>query len=201
MHRSLQLFLAAALVSAAAFGVASAKEAEVGKAAPDFSLKDTDGNAQTLKQYAGKVVVLEWFNADCPFVKYHHGEAQTMDKVYAKYSDKIVWLAINSSAEGKQGFGLERNQTAKKEYGIDYPVLLDSDGKVGKAYGAKSTPHMFVINAEGKVVYKGAIDDDPTIKGLAQVNYVDQALRELLAGGALTVKETKQYGCSVKYAQ
>ncbi len=201
MHRSLQLFLTAALVSVAAFGVASAKEAEVGKPAPDFSLKDTDGNAQTLKQYAGKVVVLEWFNPDCPFVKYHHGAAQTMDKVYAKYSDKIVWLAINSSAEGKQGFGLERNQTARKEYGIDYPVLLDSDGKVGKAYGAKSTPHMFVINAEGKVVYKGAIDDDPTIKGLAQVNYVDQALRELLAGGALTVKETKQYGCSVKYAQ
>jgi len=201
MHRSLPSLLTATALILFAGSITVAKEAEVGKKAPDFSLTDTDGTTQTLKQYAGKVVVLEWFNPDCPFVKYHHGQAHTMDKVFAKYKDKIVWLAINSSAEGKQGFGLERNKAARTEYGIEYPVLLDPSGQVGKTYGAKTTPHMFVINAQGNVVYRGAIDDNSSLKGEAQVNYVDQALRELLADGKVTVADTKSYGCSVKYAQ
>ncbi|MBK8229336.1 MAG: thioredoxin family protein [Candidatus Eisenbacteria bacterium] len=198
--RALLPMVAVAVLSLAASGLATAKEAEVGKKAPEFSLKDTDGKAHKLSDWSGKVVVLEWFNPDCPFVKAKHATTKQMAELYGKYKDQLVWVAINSSADGKQGFGLERNQTARKEYAISYPILLDPEGTVGKLYGAKTTPHMMVIGTDGNLLYKGAYDDAGTPGSTPQVNYVDQALRELLGGKKVTVAETKPYGCSVKYA-
>jgi len=111
----------------------------------------------------------------------------------------VVWLAINSGGPGKQGNGLERNQKAIEEYEIVYPVLLDESGEVGQAYGAKTTPHMFIIGLDGVVVYEGAIDDKPDTKDLGETNYVKNALGQMEAGKAVSPAETKPYGCSVKY--
>jgi len=168
-----------------------------GDEAVQFELEDTTGHEHSLHQYLedGNVVVLEWFNPDCPFIKKHHLNHKTMDRIFAEHADQgVVWLAINSAGKGKQGFGLERNQKAVKEYAMTFPVLLDEDGKVGKAYGAKTTPHMFVIAPDGKVAYTGAIDDDRTAGEPGELNYVDQALASILAGGKVEVAETKSYG-------
>lgn len=176
---------------------------EIGKPAPDFTLTDTGGKKHTLSDYTkqGKVVVLEWFNPDCPFSKKHHVAFHTMRDLSTKLREKkVVWLAINSGAPGKQGAGLERNVKAKKDYGIEYPILLDEAGDVGRAYGAKTTPHMFVISKEGNLVYKGAIDDNTSPTTMGEKVYVRAAVDELLAGKTVTTAETKSYGCSVKYA-
>jgi peroxiredoxin len=168
----------------------------------DFKLKDTTGKEHVLSEYvaAGKTVVLEWFNPDCPFVVAWHGT--TPDRMAAVYErlkgEEVVWLAINSGAEGKQGAGLERNQKAVADWKLPYPVLLDMDGRVGKAYGAKTTPHMYIIS-QGALVYEGAIDDSGG-RGEAKVNYVEQVLSELREGKAVSTANTKSYGCSVKYA-
>ena len=125
-----------------------------------------------------------------------------MNESYAKVKDHdVVWLAINSSAEGKQGYGLERNQKAVKEYEMPFPVLMDESGEVGKAYGARTTPHMFIVTPDGKVAYAGAIDDDRSADKLGKTNYVAEALSELTGGKAVSVTESKAYGCSVKYAK
>lgn len=177
----------------------SKKGAMVGAEAPDFTLTDTDGNAHTLADLKGKVVVLEWFNPTCPYVVKHHEKHPTMKTTYAKYKDQdVVWLAINSGAEGKKGSSQEENVAAKAKWGIEYPVLLDADGSVGKSYGARTTPHMYIINAEGVLVYAGAIDNDR--RKLGDVNYVDKALGEVLAGKDVTDATSKPYGCSVKYS-
>lgn len=150
--------------SGTAAAPASAAPAQVGQRAPDFTLKDTAGKTHTLNSYLaeGKTVVLEWFNPDCPFVKRHHQALKTMERTYAENRGKgVVWLAINSGAPGNQGAGLERNTQARKEFGIEYPVLLDESGSVGRMYGAKTTPAMYVIGKDGLVLYAGAIDDDP----------------------------------------
>lgn len=174
--------------------------AEVGKKAPDFTLVDIDGKTHSLSDYAGKVVILEWFNPDCPFVKKHHQMHKSMhDTYHAAKEQGAVWLAINSAAPGKQGAGLEYNQEARKNYGIEYPLLLDESGTVGKAYGALTTPHMFVIAADGTLVYQGAIDDSPTTDKLGETNYVLGALEAIKAGKAVGTANTKPYGCSVKY--
>lgn len=176
---------------------------EVGKPAPEFSLPDLDGKAVQLSQFRGKTVVLEWFNPECPFVKANHtkGSLKAMAK---RFTDKgIVWLAINSGAAGKQGAGAETNRKGKETYAIDYPILLDEKGDVGKLYGAKTTPHMYIIDPQGVLVYKGAIDNTPGSDPEPEdkvINYVDTALGELAAGKAITTKETEPYGCSVKYA-
>ena len=173
-----------------------------GDAAPQFQLTDTSGKTHSLHDYlaAGHVVVLEWFNPDCPFIKKHHELHKTMDETSARYADEgVVWLAINSGAAGKQGAGLERNQKAVAEYEMSFPVLLDPSGEVGRAYGAKTTPHMFVIAADGTVAYAGAIDDDSSAGDLGQTNYVTAALTAVLQGAKPAVAETKAYGCSVKY--
>jgi peroxiredoxin len=175
--------------------------AELGKAAPDFELPDLSGREHKLSDYVadGKLVVLEWFNPDCPIAKaYHHPENQ-MVALAAEFADRdVVWLAINSGAEGKQGAGLERNRRAAEEYGITYPVLLDMDGEVGHRFDAKTTPHMYVIDTKGVLRYAGAIDNgDPRTKG--DVNYVRQALKEILAGEPVTTPTSKPFGCSVKY--
>src|ERR1700692_2190240 len=132
----------------------------VGSAAPDFSLTDSKGKTQSLSQYKGKYVVLEWFNPECPFVKKHYG-SDNMQKLQEEFTGKgVVWLSIDSSALGKEG-NLTPEQAGKKKSEWkprSTALLLDQDGKVGQAYGAKNTPHMFVINPEGKVIYEGAID-------------------------------------------
>jgi peroxiredoxin len=174
---------------------------EIGAGVSDFTLTDTEGKEHRLSQYtaAGKTVVLEWFNPDCPFVVRHHKQTDSMAKTYAFAKEKdVVWLAVNSGAAGKQGNGLERNKKAREEYKIAYPVLLDEEGTVGKMFGAKTTPHMFVIGKDAKVAYMGAIDDDPSEK-LGKTNYVAKALDELLAGTNVSTPETKAYGCGVKY--
>ena len=180
-----------------------ALKAEVGQKAPDFVLTDTEGNEHRLSAYLKeeKVVVLEWFNPDCPFVKKHHKNTRSMAETYALAKEHdVVWLAINSGAPGKQGAGLERNKKAIEEFKIEYPVLLDESGKVGKAYGAKTTPHMYVIDKDGTLVYAGAIDDKSNTTDLGETNYVKGALEQCLAGEKVDPATTKPYGCSVKYA-
>ncbi len=174
-----------------------------GDQAPDFTLTDTAGQAHTLSALLadGKIVVLEWFNPDCPFIVKHHQTFKTMNETFAAVQGKnVVWLAINSGGAGKQGAGLERNQKAVTEYALPFPLLMDTDGAVGKAYGARTTPHMFVITAKGAVAYSGAIDDDRSADTLGKQNYVAAALAELLAGQPVATPDTKPYGCSVKYA-
>jgi peroxiredoxin len=175
----------------------------VGKPVSDFTLTDLDGNPHTLSDVLaqGKVVVLEWFNPDCPFVKKHHHATRSMGDT-EKFAEEqgIVWFAVNSGAPGKQGAGQERNEKAREEYKIDYPILLDEEGRVGKAYGAKNTPGMYIISPEGMLLYHGAIDNDSTPQKLGETNYVRKALEEYLAGKAISTPETKPYGCSVKYA-
>ncbi|CAE7245290.1 resA [Symbiodinium necroappetens] len=179
-------------------------KATVGHKAPDFTLTDFSGNTHTLSDYIEdeKVVVLEWFNPTCPYVKLHHEKQSTMADLSAKYGkENIVWLAINSSNTENPGY----TQCADfiEEWNLAYPVLDDSDGKVGKMYGARTTPHMFIIDAEGVLVYNGAIDNDSrgNKSGNDKVNYVANALDELIAGNAISMAETKPYGCSVKYAR
>lgn len=182
-------------------GTASADNVTVGKAAPDFSLQDLDGQTVKLSELKGKTVVLEWFNPGCPYVEYAHADGPLADQA-AKVADgeTVVWLAINSSAKGKSGSGLDVNKAAAAEWEIGHPILLDEDGKVGRTYGAKTTPQMFIIDAEGLVAYAGALDNAPFGKASGDTkNYVSAALTEMQSGKAVATSETKSYGCSVKY--
>lgn len=177
----------------------------IGEKAPEFSLPAADGSTQTLSSFAGKVVVLEWFNQDCPFVRKHYdsGNMQGLQKEYA--AKDVVWLTVSSSAEGKQGYLTAETAKAQieKEGGAPAHFLLDHDGKVGKAYDAKTTPHMFVIDKEGKLAYSGAIDDKPSADKAdiaTSKNYVRAALEAVLAGTAVETPTSKAYGCGIKYA-
>lgn len=178
--------------------------ATLGQPAPDFTLPDLDGKAVSMSEFKGKRVVLEWFNPGCPFVKAAHTEGSLVDAA-KKASDKgVVWIAINSNAPGKQGHGVDANRQGRDAFGISHPVLLDESGEVGKTYGATNTPHMFVIDEKGTLVYAGAIDNSPDGEGKTPsdgrlVSYVAQALAELDAGKPVSVSQTKAYGCSVKY--
>lgn len=177
--------------------------AAVGQPAPDFTLTDLEGKPHTLSQYKGKTVVLEWFNPGCPFVEHAHGQGPLEDMAVKETAQGVVWLSINSGAPGKQGAGLEANKEGVAKYGMKNPVLLDEDGTVGRTYGAEKTPHMFVVDAKGVLVYRGGLDDAPM--GVPEdgelTSYVTNALAELRAGKAVAVPETKAYGCSVKYAK
>ncbi|MBL8762634.1 MAG: thioredoxin family protein [Phycisphaerae bacterium] len=174
-------------------------ELKIGEKAPEFTLKDTEGKEHALSSLSGKVVVLEWFNPDCPFVVKQHEVTSTMADLVKKYGDKVVFLAINSSAPGKQGSGQERNAKAKTDWKIDFPILLDETGEVGKAYQSKNTPTMYVIDTAGKLAYWGAIDDDSGPDKAGKTNYVAKALDEILAGKPVSQSKTKPYGCNVKY--
>ena len=187
--RTCSLSLGLLLLTGGAF---AQEKAAVGKSAPDFTLKDADGKEHKLADLKGKVVVLEWFNPDCPAVKKHHVSSKTMKETAEKFADKgVVWLAINSGAEGKQGAGPERNRKAREDYAMPYPVLLDMDGKTGRAYGAMVTPTMVVIDKEGKVAYWGAIDDQKA----GGTNYVARAVQALLDGQSVPEPTTtKGYG-------
>lgn len=179
-----------------------AAEAVVGQAAPDFTLTDVTGASHTLSAYKGKTVVLEWFNPDCPFVKYAHGQGGPLVGLPKTWIDQgVVWLAINSGAEGKQGAGKERNAAAVGEYAMVNPVLIDADGAVGRRYAAKTTPHMFIVDAQGVLVYDGALDNAPLGKVEAEPrqDHVVAALTALAAGQPVAQGRTQPYGCSVKY--
>lgn len=188
------LALSAALITSAVYA----------DKAPAFTLTDTNGTEHSLSDFAGKTVVLEWFNAGCPFVKKHYSQGN-MQALQSEYTDKgVVWLNIVSSAPGKQGHGSASDHKAKiAEWKIaSTALLIDEDGTVGKAYDAKVTPHMFVINGEGEIVYNGAIDSKRSTnpKDIADAtNYVKAALDAVMAGEAVEVANTQPYGCSVKY--
>ncbi|PRP96734.1 redoxin family protein [Enhygromyxa salina] len=139
----------------------TAPTAKVGEPAPAFTLPNLDGEQVSLADFAGKTVVLEWFNPDCPFVKYAHGEGPLATLGNEQHQAGVVWLAINSGAAGKQGAGVERNKEAKAEWKLAHPILIDEDGAVGHSYGATTTPHMFVIDPEGKLVFAGGLDNAP----------------------------------------
>lgn len=174
--------------------------ASVGKKAPDFSLFDTEGKEHKLSSLAGKIVVIEWFNPECPYVVKQHAKTTTVKDMVDKYAGKdVVFFAINSNATGEQGSGKDRNAKAAKDWAIKYPVLLDETGATGKAYGAKNTPAMYVVNKDGILAYSGAIDDDKSAETAGKTNYVTKAVDELLAGKKVTTSETRPYGCGVKY--
>lgn len=175
-----------------------------GQPAPDFSLQDTNGNTHMLSIYKGKIVVLEWINHECPFVKKHYDSGNMQQLQKDAIANDIVWLSVNSSAPGKQGFCSpeEANKLTMEKQASPTAVLLDPDGAVGKLYGAQTTPHMYVIDAQGILVYQGAIDDKPSVDPAditTSKNYVKAALDAMLAGTAVADASTKAYGCSVKY--
>lgn len=186
-------------------GYFAAAEAVPGKPAPAFEAKDATGKVQKLSDYAGKWVVLEWFNKDCPYVQKHYGSGN-MQSLQKTYSDKgVVWLSVNSSAKGKEGYTepSEAVKVAKEEKSNALAVLLDPTGVVGKAYGAKTTPHMFVVDPKGMVVYAGAIDDndssDPSVIAKSK-NFVAAALDQGMTGKKIEIASKKPYGCGTKYA-
>ena len=176
----------------------------VGSPAPDFTLKDLDGKEVSLASFKGKTVVLEWFNPGCPFVKKSHAVGSLVDTAQRHTANGVVWLAINSGAPGKQGHEVKLNVDSAKTWKMAHPVLRDESGTVGKAYGATNTPHMFVIDPNGIVVYGGAIDNSPDGEKQSPtdgklVNYVDAALSALAAGKPVEMHDTRAYGCGVKY--
>jgi peroxiredoxin len=179
--------------------------AAIGKPAPGFKLKDLNGKEVSLSSFKGKVIVLEWFNPGCPFVKKSHSQGSLVDAARRHTRNGVVWLAINSGAPGKQGNEVAMNVEAAKTWSLEHPILRDEDGAVGKAYGATNTPHMFVIDKAGVLVYAGAIDNSPDAEGKSPeggtlIKYVDAALEDLAAGKPVRTPTSKAYGCSVKYA-
>lgn len=180
------------------------KAAEVGKPAPAFSVKDIDGKEQTLAQYKGRIVVLEWNNPGCPFVKKHYGSGNMQQLQQYAVSKGVVWLTINSGATGKQGFMDAAAAKAKiaqlGEHQTAY--IVDPEGTLGKLYGAKVTPHMFVVDKSGMLAYEGAIDDKPSPDAedvKSADNYVRNAIDALLNNKPIIIANTIAYGCSVKY--
>jgi len=176
-----------------------------GQKAPDFSLPDATGETRRLSDYAGKIVVLEWTNNECPYVRkqYDSGNMQKTQK--AAFDDGVIWLVIHSSAEGEQGHvtAAEALKLKETERSSETARLLDDDGTVGHLYGAKTTPHMFVIDQNGVLVYQGAIDDAPSANPNSvdgAKNYVREALDALEKGETIAIADTKPYGCSVKYS-
>ncbi|MEM6781932.1 MAG: redoxin family protein [Pseudomonadota bacterium] len=177
---------------------------EPGQPAPDFTGTDTNGVEHTLSGFKGKTVVLEWTNHECPYVVKHYGGGNMQALQKAATDDGVVWVSVVSSAPGKQGFvDAESGNKVISDKGSNATAkILDPDGSIGKLFGAKTTPHMFVIDPEGNIAYAGAIDsnssfDPATIEGAT--NYVSDALASIKAGKPIEVASTTPYGCSVKY--
>ena len=169
---------------------------EVGARAPDFTLKDLDGKTVKLADFKGKTVVLEWFNPDCPAVVKSYGDGSLKGMATRVSGEGVVWLAINSGGPGKQGYEVDANKKKVEAWKLANPILRDETGEVGKAYGAKTTPTMVVIDAKGNVAYRGAIDNNAKgePEGGTLVNYVANALADLKAGKPVAVAETRAYG-------
>ena len=168
----------------------SPQGAAAGQVVADFKLKDVYGKEFTLSEFKGKIVVLEWANRECPVSREAH-QKSVMQNTYKKYADKgVIWLAVDSTDKADA----EKNRVHAAVMGLNYPLLHDTDGKVGRGLGAKTTPHMFIIDKQGKLAYSGAIDDQ-------KKNYVADALEDLLAGRPVATAKTQPYGCGVKYAK
>jgi peroxiredoxin len=190
---------------AASVAVAPALAApQIGKPAPNFRLKDANGGVVTLSSFKGKTVVLEWNNPECPFVRKHYDSGNMQKTQAAALAGGAVWLSINSSAPGNQGHmsAAQAKTVVAEQKATPTAYLLDPTGVVGKGYAAKTTPHLYVINKAGTLVYNGGIDDKPTkdkddIKGAR--NHVLAALSELKAGKSVSVSTSRPYGCAVKY--
>jgi peroxiredoxin len=169
--------------------------------APDFTLTNYDGKTVKLSDYAGKIVVIEWLSYECPFARYNYEKTTAVNDLVGKFKDKgVIFLAINSTGHQTT----EKNKEFAEEFKVSHPILNDSSGAVGKAYGAQTTPHTFIIDTKGNIVYSGAFDNAPLGKvseGTQYVNYIDKALTELTAGKPVSIAETKPYGCSVKYGK
>lgn len=183
----------------------SRAEVAVGSSAPNFSLPDTRGRTHQLSDYHGKVIVLEWYNPDCPFVGKHY-KSGNMQQLQKEYTAKgVVWLSVDSSAPGEQGNypAQKLNEISGQVGAVWTALLLDPEGKVGRVYGAKTTPDMYIIDSKGTLVYRGAIDNKRSTN-LGDVktatNYVRQALDAVMAGKPVPTASTQPYGCSVKYA-
>lgn len=180
------------------------QSARIGENAPDFNLKDSYGKSHKLSDFKGKYIILEWINFDCPFVVKHY-KSENMQKLQKEMTGKgIVWLSICSSAEGKQGHfaNAEINKRIKELKAKMTAYLIDEDGTVGKMYAAKVTPHIFIINPQGKLIYQGAIDDikSTDIADIEKAkNYLKTAIEEATGGKSITSPTTTPYGCSVKY--
>jgi peroxiredoxin len=195
------LLLALALTLSSTLAFANAK---IGAPAPDFTAVDAEGKTHKLADYKGKYVVLEWYNKDCPYVRKHYG-SQNMQKTQTTLKEKgVVWLSVQSSAPGKEGYltAADTIKNAAKEKSNADAILMDEKGVLGKAYGAKTTPHIFLIDPQGVLRYNGAIDDndsaDPkTIYGAN--NYIIAAVVSAQKGAKIAKETTKPYGCSVKY--
>ncbi|HJQ39270.1 MAG TPA: thioredoxin family protein [Thermoanaerobaculia bacterium] len=176
----------------------------IGQAAPEFKAVDTNGKAHSLSQYRGKWVVLEWLNHGCPYVRKHY-DNNVMQALQKKYAAKgVVWLSIVSSAPFKQGHysNDKANELTKEKGAAPYAVLIDEAGTVGGTYRAMTTPHMFVINPQGTLLYMGGIDDKPNTRASDFKDarpHVDMALQEAMAGKPVSVPTSQPYGCSVKY--
>jgi hypothetical protein len=184
---------------------ASAVAITPGAPAPDFKGTDADGRTQSLSQYRGKYVVLEWANQGCPFDRKHYlsGSMEALQKQWT--AKGVVWLSVISSAPGEQGYvtAAEEKEYLNRMHATPTAAILDPNGAIGRLYAAKTTPHMFVIDPSGKLIYQGAIDDKPTpdqadLKGAH--NYVSAALEEAMSGKPVETATTRPYGCSVKYA-
>ncbi len=175
---------------------------KLGDVVPNFSLPDLDGKKVSLSDFKGKLVVLEWFNPGCPFVKQVHNAGGIFETRAAQEAKEgTVWLAINSGAPGNQGTGVEKNKAAAAKWNMTHPILLDESGEVGRMFGARTTPHMFVISKEGKLIFRGgpnnaAYGREPADGAKA---YLDDALKAAKAGQPVVDADTKPWGCSVKY--
>jgi peroxiredoxin len=179
---------------------------KVGDPAPDFKATDSNGQVHTLSEGRGKFVVLEWHNNGCPFTRKHY-ESGNMERLQKEWTGKgVVWFTVISSAPGQQGYVTAQQENAYLTHMGASPTaaLLDPQGSLGRLYGAKTTPHMFVINPSGVLIYDGAIDDKATTDQAdiaTAKNYVSEALEEAMAGKPVSTPTSRPYGCSVKYAR
>lgn len=193
------------LGTAAQTASAQSVSAVVDEPAPEFTLPGTDGETYSLSQFEGQYVVLEWLNFGCPYVQKHYNSGN-IPGLQERWTDEgVVWLSIVSSAEGKQGYHPpeKMNQINAEEGGNQTAILMDTDGEVGRTYGARTTPHMYIVNPEGELIYKGGIDSKPTTDPgdiETATNYVQQALDAVMNGGSVPTESAPPYGCSVKYA-
>jgi peroxiredoxin len=201
LRQSLSYLFATLILS---FSVSAMAAVNVGQPAPGFTGTDSNGKTHSLSQYKGKTVVLEWTNHDCPYVVKHYSSGNMQELQKAATTDGVVWLSIISSKPGKQGHvsGKQANELTTARNAVPTAVILDESSEIGIKYGAKTTPHMFIIDKNGMLVYMGGIDNMPSknTDDIAKAtNYVRMALNEIKAGKPVSESITRPYGCSVKY--
>jgi len=197
-------FFQITFIMLALYACGSGAALRIGEPAPDFEGVDSSGKVQRLADYRGKIVVLEWTNHDCPFVRKHYGAGNMQDQQRQAATQGVVWLSVISSAPGKQGHvsPAEADELTRNRNAQPHAVILDTGGKIGRSYNAKTTPHMYIIDAASKLVYMGGIDsitssNPDDIPSATQ--HVNVALQEMAAGKPVSTAVTKPYGCSVKY--